>query len=39
MVLDRNLLNRWLWPLAIVVFVVLVIMSSQSSAACLILAQ
>lgn len=37
MVLDRNLLIRWLWPLAIVVFILLVMMSSELPAACPIL--
>jgi hypothetical protein len=37
MILDPNLLARWLWPLAIVVFILLVMMSSASPAACPIL--
>ncbi len=33
MLLDRNTLTQWLWPLAIVLFLVLVVTSSRTAAA------
>ena len=33
MVLDRKVLTQWLWPLAIVLFLILVVVSSNVPAA------